>query len=84
MDRALPPAFPGGAAEERLTFDVQPAMAERLGYVERGGLRAVERFMKHYFLVAKDVGDLTTILCSALEMEQVKASPGLDAACSIR
>ena len=32
--------------------------------------------MKHYFLVAKDVGDLTTILCSALEMEQVKASPG--------
>ena len=66
-----------GRAEERLTFDVQPAMAERLGYVERGGLRAVERFMKHYFLVAKEVGDLTTILCSALEIEQVKASPGL-------
>jgi [protein-PII] uridylyltransferase len=64
-------------AEERLTFDVQPAMSERLGYVERGGLRAVERFMKHYFLVAKEVGDLTTILCSALEIEQVKASPGL-------
>jgi [protein-PII] uridylyltransferase len=65
-----------GRAEERLTFDVQPAMADRLGYVERGGLRAVERFMKHYFLVAKEVGDLTTILCSALEIEQVKASPG--------
>ena len=32
--------------------------------------------MKHYFLVAKDVGDLTTILCSALEMQQLKASPG--------
>ena len=64
-------------AEERLSFDVQQAMAERLGYVDRGGLRAVERFMKHYFLVAKDVGDLTTILCSALEIEQVKASPGL-------
>ena len=65
-----------GRAEERLTFDVQPAMADRLGYVERGGLRSVERFMKHYFLVAKEVGDLTTILCSALEIEQVKASPG--------
>src|SRR5215472_17289555 len=50
-------------------------MAERLGYVERGGLRAVERFMKHYFLVAKDVGDLTTVLCAALELEQVKPSP---------
>jgi [protein-PII] uridylyltransferase len=69
--------FLAGRAEERLTFDLQPAMAERLGYAERRGLRAVERFMKHYFLVAKDVGDLTTILCSALEMEQVKASPGL-------
>jgi [protein-PII] uridylyltransferase len=69
--------FLAGRAEERLTFDVQQAMAERLGYVQRRGLRAVERFMKHYFLVAKDVGDLTTILCSALEIEQVKASPGL-------
>ena len=69
--------FLAGRAEERLSFDVQQAMAERLGYVQRRGLRAVERFMKHYFLVAKDVGDLTTILCSALEIEQVKASPGL-------
>src|SRR5215468_5816645 len=69
--------FLAGRAEERLTFDVQAAMAERLGYVERRGLRAVERFMKHYFLVAKDVGDLTTILCSALEIEQVKPSPGI-------
>ena len=69
--------FLAGRPEERLTFDLQPAMAERLGYAERRGLRAVERFMKHYFLVAKDVGDLTTILCSALEIEQVKPSPGL-------
>jgi [protein-PII] uridylyltransferase len=69
--------FLAGRPEERLTFDVQRAMAERLGYVDRAGLRAVERFMKHYFLVAKDVGDLTTILCSALEMEHVKPSPRL-------
>jgi [protein-PII] uridylyltransferase len=69
--------FLSGRPEERLTFDVQEAMAERLGYVERRGLRAVERFMKHYFLVAKDVGDLTTMLCTALELEQVKPSPGI-------
>jgi [protein-PII] uridylyltransferase len=69
--------FLAGRAEERLTFDLQPAMAQRLGYAERAGLRAVERFMKHYFLVAKEVGDLTTILCSVLEMEQHKASPSL-------
>jgi [protein-PII] uridylyltransferase len=67
--------FLSGRPEERLTFDVQEAMAERLGYAERGGLRSVERFMKHYFLVAKDVGDLTTVLCAALELEQVKPSP---------
>ena len=29
--------FLAGRAEERLTFDVQQAMAERLGYVDRGG-----------------------------------------------
>lgn len=64
--------FATGRAEERLSFDIQSEMAEMLGYKRHGGLRAVERFMKHYFLVAKDVGDLTTILCSALEMVQLK------------
>jgi len=28
--------------------------------------------MKHYFLVAKDVGDLTRIFCAVLEAEQEK------------
>ena len=70
--------FLTGRAEERLSFDVQPVMAERLGYRAHGGLRAVERFMKHYFLVAKDVGDLTAILCSALELQQLKRAPRLN------
>ena len=69
--------FLTGRAEERLTFELQPQMAQCLGYAERSGLRAVERCMKHYFLVAKDVGALTTILCSALEMRQLKSTPGL-------
>ncbi|HVQ11809.1 MAG TPA: [protein-PII] uridylyltransferase [Methyloceanibacter sp.] len=63
--------------EERLSFDVQPLMAERLGYRGHAGLRAVERFMKHYFLVAKEVGELTRIVCSALEMKQLKSLPSL-------
>ena len=33
--------------------------------------------MKHYFLVAKDVGDLTAILCAELEDRQTKAMPVL-------
>jgi [protein-PII] uridylyltransferase len=64
-------------AEERLNFDVQYDMAMRLGYTEHPGLREVERFMKHYFLVAKDVGDLTAILCAALEEIHAKAAPRL-------
>ena len=69
--------FLTGRAEERLSFEHQPQLAARLGYTDRGGLRSVERFMKHYFLVAKDVGDLTTVLCAGLEMQQLKTNPGI-------
>lgn len=58
-----------GRPEERLTFDMQPVIAERLGYTDRAGAMAVERFMKHYFLVAKDVGDLTRIFCASIEAQ---------------
>ncbi len=61
-------------AEERLTFDLQKEIAPRLGYTERAGARDVERFMKHYFLVAKEVGDLTRIFCAALEAEHDRRS----------
>ena len=63
-----------GRAEERLTFDLQTEIAPRMGYTERAGARDVERFMKHYFLVAKDVGDLTRIFCAALEAEHDRRS----------
>ena len=66
-----------GKPEERLYFDIQPEIAKSLGYQARPGLSAVERFMKHYFLVAKDVGDLTRIFSAALEDQQAKAAPGI-------
>jgi [protein-PII] uridylyltransferase len=69
--------FLTGRAEERLSFDIQREIAVRLGYTEHPGLRDVERFMKHYFLIAKDVGDLTAILCAKLENRQAKAMPVL-------
>ena len=56
-----------GRPEERLTVDLQPEIAARCGYTDRAGQVAVERFMKHFYLVAKDVGDLTRILCAAVE-----------------
>ncbi len=70
--------FLANKPEEILTFDRQLVLAERLGYRESSNLRAVERFMKHYFLVAKEVGDLTRIVCASLEMRQLKATPTLD------
>ncbi|WP_346893024.1 [protein-PII] uridylyltransferase [uncultured Roseibium sp.] len=68
--------FMTGRAEERLSFDVQREIAIRLGYTQHPGMKDVERFMKHYFLVAKDVGDLTRILCAALENQHVKEPEG--------
>src|SRR5215831_3868926 len=59
-----------GRAEERLTFDLQTEIGRRMGYTDHAGSRGVERFMKRYFLVAKDVGDLTRIFCAILEADQ--------------
>ena len=64
-------------AEERLSFDIQREIAVRLGYTAHPGLRDVERFMKHYFLIAKDVGDLTAILSAELEDSHAKSVPAL-------
>jgi [protein-PII] uridylyltransferase len=70
--------FLTGKAEERLGFEVQRSLADRLGYKSHPGLKDVERFMKHYFLIAKDVGDLTRIICAALEEEEVKQAPAFN------
>jgi [protein-PII] uridylyltransferase len=70
--------FIAGRAEERLSFDLQRPVSDALGYRPRQGLSAVERFMKHYFLIAKDVGDLTAIVCASLEEGQAKPVPVLD------
>ena len=59
-----------GRAEDRLTFDLQPEVGRRMGYTDHAGTRSVERVMKHYFLIAKEVGDLTRIFCAALEAAQ--------------
>ena len=69
--------FLTGRSEERLSFDIQRDIAQRLGYTEHPGQQDVERFMKHYFLVAKDVGDLTAILCAELEDSHAKSVPVL-------
>src|SRR6201996_5877311 len=66
-----------GRAEERLSFDVQPELAQKMGFTGDTPRRAVEAFMKAYFLVAKDVGDLTRIFCAALEDQNKKPRTSL-------
>ncbi|MEN0001697.1 MAG: [protein-PII] uridylyltransferase, partial [Pseudomonadota bacterium] len=69
--------FETGRPEERLAFDLQRALARRLNYQNHNNLEDVERFMKHYFLVTKNVGDLTRILCAVLEDQEIKQAPTL-------
>jgi len=64
-----------GRAVEQLTFDLQVEIAERLGYSDRGGRRAVEHFMQDYFRHATAVGDLTRIFLTKLEAAHVKSQP---------
>ena len=72
--------FLTGRAEERLSFDVQKPLAAFF-YTdpqaaeaddEKAGMKPVEKFMRRYFLVAKNIGDLTGIFCASLEEAQTK------------
>ncbi|MDX5392962.1 MAG: [protein-PII] uridylyltransferase [Pseudomonadota bacterium] len=67
--------FTTGRPEERLTFDLQPEIARRMGYGDRADNPAVERFMRRYFLIAKEVGALTRVFAAKLEAERVKQAP---------
>jgi len=66
-----------GRAMDQLTFDMQVEVAERMGYVDKGGRRGVEHFMQEYFRHANKVGELTRILLTALEADHKKQAPSL-------
>jgi [protein-PII] uridylyltransferase len=56
-----------GRAEDRLTFDMQRRIAERMRFADRPGRLAVERFMQFYFLHARRVGSLTGVFLAHIE-----------------
>lgn len=64
-------------AMDQLTFDLQVEVAQRMGYSDHGGRRAVEHFMQDYFRHATQVGELTRIFLTALEAKHAKAPPRL-------
>lgn len=61
-----------GRAEDRLTFDLQRDVAERMQFADRPGRSAVERFMQYYFLNAKTVGDVTGLFLAHLDEAMAK------------
>ena len=75
--------YVAGRAEERLTFDMQPVVGARMGYTQHGRQVGVERFMRHYFLTAREVMRLTRVLEPAVLRQALGPpanSPGTDPA----
>ena len=62
-------------AEDRLTFDLQREVAARMGFADRPGKSAVERFMQFFFLQAKGVGHLTGVFLAQLDEQFAKRQP---------
>ena len=58
-----------GRAEDRLTFDLQRQVAQRMNFADRPGKSAVERFMQLYFLQAKRVGSLTGVFLDHIDQQ---------------
>lgn len=70
--------YVAGRAEERLTFDLQPVIGARMGYTRHGRQDGVERFMRHYFLTAREIARLTRILEPAI-MRAALGPPAIEA-----
>ena len=64
-------------AVEKLTFDMQVDVAQRLGFTDSDGMRGVEKFMQEYFRHATHVGELTRVFLTALEEQRLKETPSL-------
>ncbi len=58
--------YVAGRAEDRLTFDLQPVVGARMGYTRHGRQDGVERFMRHYFLTAREITRISAVLEPAL------------------
>jgi [protein-PII] uridylyltransferase len=63
--------YVSGRAEDRLTFDLQPVVGARMGYTRHGRQDGVERFMRHYFLTARDVTRIARVVEPAVIRESV-------------
>ena len=65
-----------GRREDRLVFDLQNALAERLGVLPERGKRASERLMQKYYRAAKAILQISSLLLANLEPRLFPASTG--------
>lgn len=64
-----------GRPTEQLSFDMQVRLAPKMGHALEEVEVAVERFMREYFINAREVGALTRIACAKLEAENAIRLP---------
>ncbi|HAT50851.1 MAG: [protein-PII] uridylyltransferase [Nitrospirae bacterium] len=64
--------YRAGRREDRLTFHHQIEIAKEFGYRDRPGRQGVEQFMRRYYQVAQQVGDLSRIFLRKYQEEHLK------------
>ncbi|MBF0421625.1 MAG: [protein-PII] uridylyltransferase [Magnetococcales bacterium] len=64
--------YRAGRREDRLTFQHQIEIAREFGYRDRPGRQGVEQFMRRYYQVAQQVGDLSRIFLRKYQEEHLK------------
>ncbi|MBF0426516.1 MAG: [protein-PII] uridylyltransferase [Magnetococcales bacterium] len=65
--------YAAGRRDDRLTFQQQLEIAAAFGYRDRPHMRGVEQFMRRYYQVAKQVGNLTYVLLQKYQEEQLQS-----------
>ncbi len=55
-----------------LEHDIQPMVAKRLGYKDKNGELGVERFMREYYLHARNINRLSSQICTRLDGQSTK------------
>src|SRR5690606_22019388 len=61
--------------EDRLVFDLQPAVAQAMGFQASGSRARSESLMQRYYLAAKAITQLSTILLQTLEQRLLGRPP---------
>lgn len=64
--------YRAGRREDRLTFHHQIEISKEFGYRDRPGRQGVEQFMRRYYQVAQQVGDLSRIFLRKYQEEHLK------------